>query len=354
MRRVRIDKTPTRLKLHMLNSNPHVSVLMPVFNAAPFLVQSVASIIEQDYRDWELICVNDGSRDGSANILQQFAAIDSRIRVIEQSNSGIVAALQNAIAQSRGQLLARMDADDIAITSRFGKQVDYLAQHPDVVVVGGAALEIDVDGDPLRITRHPNDSSELVKRLLTRQSALIHPSVMMRRAAVLAAGGYRAQYQWIEDHDLWLRLSELGKLANLNDLVLGYRQHASSVCWQRSNTQRQLMNELLQEAYQHRQLACPPEVLLETVTVRSQGGPGKWARMALRGGQPRTARKHLLALWRSEASLAYKFRMTAELAARWPAAEWRSRKLDSPQRLPNLSAWEARILPQATALREAA
>jgi glycosyltransferase involved in cell wall biosynthesis len=324
-------------------SNNKVSVLMPVYNAAPYLVASVASIIEQDFRDWELICVNDGSRDGSLQILERFAKIDPRVRVIDQPNRGIVSALQCAIAESSGELLARMDADDISVSSRFGKQVDYLQKHPDVVVVGGAALEIDADGDPLRITRHPNDSQQLVHRLLTRQSALIHPSVMMRRDAVLKAGGYRPKYQWIEDHDLWLRLSKLGKLANIDSVLLGYRQHATSVCWQRSNTQRELMNELLQEAYAERNLPCPDEVLMDSVKARSQGGPGKWTRMALRGGHTQTAKKHLKALWRSDDSWRYKCRMTLEFALRYSTAATQRQPETAANVLPDLSSWRSRI-----------
>ena len=324
-------------------SNCKVSVLMPVYNAAPYLVASVASIIEQDFRDWELICVNDGSRDDSLSILERFANLDSRVRVIDQKNGGIVAALQRAIAESRGELLARMDADDISVTTRFGKQVDYLQRHPDVVVVGGAALEIDADGDPLRITRHPSDSEELVERLLTRHSALIHPSVMMRRESVRKVGGYRAQYQWIEDHDLWLRLSQIGKLSNIDDVVLGYRQHSTSVCWQRSNTQRELMNTLLQEAYAERGLVCPPDVLIDSVKTRAHGGPGKWTRMALRGGHTRTARKHLRALWKSDDSWRYKCRMTLEFALRYSTAAAGRKAETGSEVLPDLSAWRSRL-----------
>lgn len=317
---------------------------MPVYNAAPYLVASVASIIEQDYRDWELICVNDGSRDNSLQILQRFAALDSRVKVIDQPNGGIVAALQRAIAESRGELLARMDADDISVSSRFRLQVEYLQNHPDVVVVGGAALEIDADGDPLRITRHPTDSERLVHRLLTRQSALIHPSVMMRREAVLKVGGYRTKYQWIEDHDLWLRLSKVGKLSNIETVLLGYRQHATSVCWQRSNTQRELMNELLQEAYAERNLPCPAEVLMESVKARAQGGPGKWTRMALRGGHTQTAKKHLRALWQSNDSWRYKCRMTLEFALRYLATAAKRKTESAANLLPDLSIWRSRFV----------
>jgi len=333
------------MPLNSINVTPSckISVLMPVYNAAPYLVASVASIIEQEFRDWEMICVNDGSRDESLEILQRFASIDSRIRVIDQSNAGIVAALQRAIDEARGELLARMDADDISVASRFGKQVEFLARHPDVVVVGGAALEIDSDGDPLRITQYPSQSDLLVQRLLKRHSALIHPSVMRRRQAVQQVGGYRPKYQWVEDHDLWLRISQIGKLANIDSILLGYRQHASSVCWQRSNTQRELMNELLREAHQQRGLCCPSEVLLDAVKVRSQGGPGKWTRIALRGGHTQTAKKHLKALWKSNDSWRYKWRMTLEFAVRYSAALARPQGEEADKILPDLSAWRSRI-----------
>ena len=320
-----------------------VSVLMPVYNASQFLVHSIASIVEQSFPNWELICIDDGSSDGSSQILEKFARIDPRIRVFRQVNNGIVSALQSAIRESRGELLARMDADDIAVPSRLQTQVDFMRKNADVVVVGGAALEIDADGDPLRVTRHPCDSDAICERLLRRQCPLIHPSVMMRRSAVLQVGGYREQYQWVEDYDLWLRLLHRGRLANLDTVVLYYRQHAASVCWTRSNKQRELINMLLNDAYAMRNRPCPTDVLVHESKRRAHAGPGKWLRLALQGGYTRTAWKHWRDLLRSDQTLLYKCRMTIESLMRYPVALARKQSASGQHLLPDLAEWNSRI-----------
>ncbi len=327
----------------MTSHIPLVSIALPIYNAAPFLATSIGSLLEQSFRDWEMICVNDGSRDESLQILERFSSIDNRIRIINQPNRGLVAALQQAVEASRGRLIARMDADDIAMPDRLEKQVAFMQQNPEVVALGGAAIEMDVDGRPLRITRFPSDSNTLVERLLRRESALIHPSVMMCKTAMQKAGGYRSKYQWIEDHDLWLRISKLGKITNLENVVLGYRQHASSICWQRSHAQRQLMNDLLLEAYAERGLTCPAELLIDNFHTRSQAGSGKWMRMALRGGQYHTARTHFIKMWRGTDSITYKLRMTGEFVLRSPASLLRSIQDLKPDSLPDLTHWQEQI-----------
>jgi len=323
-----------------MSCNPKVSVIMPIYNAERYLALSIGSIIEQTFTDWELICVNDGSRDASGKLLHELAVSEPRLRLFEQENLGLVAALQNGIAQARGNLLARMDADDIAMPERFEKQVRYLNEHPEVAIVGGGAIEIDEDGDPLRLTSYPNDHDQLVHRLLHRETALIHPSVMVRHEILRATGGYRAKFQWIEDHDLWLRISKLGKLANLPDIVIAYRQHASSICWQRSNSQRELMNQLLLEAYADRGLECPARCIVESSKVRSKAGSGKWARMAARGGYGHTAIKHLRKMWREKYPLGYKLRMTADSLVRLPGGMLRACVSDKSPALPKLHNWQ--------------
>ncbi|MEM8733645.1 MAG: glycosyltransferase family 2 protein [Planctomycetota bacterium] len=298
------------------NQFPDVSVVMPAYNAGVYLLDAVASIIEQNFRNWELVVVNDGSTDGTPHLLEWFAEQDQRIRVVHQANSGIVAALNRACQEARAPLLARMDCDDIALPDRLKKQVSFMKRNDDCVVVGGAILEIDSDGDPLSFNHLPSDSDDIVSGLLHRRTGHFHPSTMIRAEAFHSVGGYRPQYQWVEDHDLWLRLAEIGQLRNLTDVVLCYRQHAKSVCWSRAQTQRELMNQLLSEAYQSRGTEMPASLQLDTETQRSVAGPGKWARAAAKGGFTRTAWKQLGQLNRSDASMGYKLRMNLEATTR--------------------------------------
>ncbi len=166
---------------------------------------------------------------------------------------------------------------------------------------------------------------------------------MLRASALQAVSGYRSRYQWIEDHDLWLRLAAEGRLANLDEILLCYRQHASSVCWQRAELQRTLMNELLTAAYRTQGREVPAGVLADQTVVRSAAGPGKWARMAAKGGFLRCALKHVSLLNRSQATLGYKIRMNMEVAARLLAGIARRRSEAPSPAVPRFTEWHDRL-----------
>ncbi len=295
---------------------PLVSIVIPAFNAERFLRPAIESMICQTFSDWEMICLNDGSRDSTGQMLDGFAANDPRIRVIHQENQGVTRTLNRGLSLARGPLIARMDADDIAMANRLTLQAKFLADHPNHVAVGGAILKIDTDSDRLGIDRLPTEHSDIEAALLKRDTGLFHPTVMMRAAAVEAVGGYRPEHLAVEDHDLWLRLAQFGRLGNLNEVLLCYRLHPASACWQKAAAQRENMNHVLAEAYAARGQQMPEHLRLSPAVVRSPAGPGKWARMAARGRVPRTAFKHLVRLWREPATAGYRMRMTAETLTR--------------------------------------
>jgi GT2 family glycosyltransferase len=206
--------------------SPQISVVLPVYNSDAYLRAAVASIVSQSFGDFELLAIDGGSADESMRILAEFAQGDARIRIVRQSGRGLVAALNEGIALARGAFVARMDADDISLPERFARQVEFLRRNPDIAVVGSAMTLIDAAGQPVRDIVYPQEPAE-VARALERGSALAHPAVMMRRDAVQRAGGYRAVFEFSEDYDLWLRLSEQSLLANLPDKLLLYRHHAT-------------------------------------------------------------------------------------------------------------------------------
>jgi GT2 family glycosyltransferase len=208
----------------MTTSTPEISVLMPVYNAGRFLAPALESILGQTFSDFELIAIDDGSRDGSAETLARFAARDGRIRVFRQENRGIVATLNRALELARAPLVARMDADDLARPDRFAKQAAHLREHPEVAVVSGAMDIVDEDGAYLRTDVFPTLPADVANELLHR-SCVCHPAVMARTEALRAVGGYRGIVQHAEDYDLWLRISEIGQIANLPDVLLSYRLH---------------------------------------------------------------------------------------------------------------------------------
>jgi hypothetical protein len=207
---------------------PAVSVLMPVYDAEPFLPAALDSILAQTFTDFELIAIDDGSRDGSAGILQAFAARDPRIRVVTQENRGIVATLNRAIELARAPLVARMDADDLSRPDRFAKQIAYLRQHPEVAAVSGAMDVIDDGGAYLRTLVFPTLPGAIESELIHR-NCFCHAPMMARTAALRSVGGYRARVQYAEDYDLWLRLTEVARLANLPDVLYSVRMHPVTI-----------------------------------------------------------------------------------------------------------------------------
>ena len=211
-----------------LTRAPAVTVLMPVFNGERYLREAVTSILGQSFRDFELLIVDDGSTDASAAIIEELKRNDSRVRSRFQSNQGHVAALNAGLESVRGNYIARMDADDVARPGRLEAQVRFLENHPDIGVVGTAATLIDGDGRESGVVRFPS-SHGAVRWALCFGSPIIHPSAMIRADVLRQAGGYDAEMRHAEDYDLWLRISRISRLANLEEPLLLLRKHGGNV-----------------------------------------------------------------------------------------------------------------------------
>jgi glycosyltransferase involved in cell wall biosynthesis len=275
---------------------PLISVCMPVYNAEKHLAEAIASILGQTLGDFEFLIFDDGSTDGSMEVLKHYAALDSRIRLFSRPNKGLVTTLNELIDQARGEFLARMDADDIALPERFERQVDYLRTYPEYVLVGSRVRLIDPDGDPLCDWCTLEDQDAIDARFLQceRVTTISHPAVMMRRDAVLAIGKYRP-FEVIEDIDLFLRLSEYGRITNLPEVLLKYRIHADNISKTKSyhKTIDRVYGEIARDARQRRNLADLP-ILPEAPHVETSltAEREKWAWWALTAGHVPTARKH--------------------------------------------------------------
>ncbi len=207
-------------------ARPMVSVIMAVRIGGPFLPEAIASIRGQQFRDWEFVVVDDGSTDDTAAVLQEAARSDDRLRLFRQDPLGLVPALNRAVAEARGNFLARMDADDRAHPERLGRQLAFLAANPGVGVLGTAVRRI---GAGRGIWQRPTDDAALRAALLF-EAPFAHPTVMMRREVwEKSAGGYRPDFQAAEDIDLWERLASETEFANLSTPLLEYRIHAGQV-----------------------------------------------------------------------------------------------------------------------------
>ncbi len=273
---------------------PQASVLLPVYNAARYLERAIQSVLAQSFRDFELLLLNDGSSDRSLEIMQRLAAQDARCRCLAWPNRGLVASLNAGIEAARGEILLRMDADDICRPGRFERQIRYLAAHPECVALSGRYLLIDPDGLPImemgdRLTHAEIDAGNLSGA----GSFMCHPAVAMRRAAVVAAGGYRAAFAHAEDLDLFLRLAENGRLANLPELLLDYRQHPDSIGYAKRTAQLQATRAAVMAARSRRHL---PEMPSPPAACQAAPAPADthrmWGWWALSARNLKTARKH--------------------------------------------------------------
>jgi glycosyltransferase involved in cell wall biosynthesis len=229
-----------------------VSVVLPVFNGQPYLSCAIESLLSQTLADFEIIVVDDGSTDNSLPILSRFARQDSRLRIIMRKNTGIETALNEGLDAARSEFIARMDADDVAMPDRLAHQLKFMQSHDRVVLLGGAYRLIDGSGRYLTTLAPPLGNSTLQTLALSGRNPFCHPLVMMRREAVLRAGGYREDLPAAEDLDLWLRLGELGELACVSEILLNYRLHARSISEQRQCLQVENMRVACQRAWERR------------------------------------------------------------------------------------------------------
>lgn len=208
-----------------MTPSPVISVLIPAHNAAPFLEDAVRSILSQTETDWEMVLINDGSTDATAEVAARLCAEDRRIRYFEQENRGIVATLNRGLDLCRGELIARMDADDVARPDRLRKQRELLERHPSVVVCGSEATRF--GGATGRIRRPGSDRACRSWMLL--DPCFVHPSVMFRRSVVDRGIRYRAEAQFCEDYAFWGEVAELGEMRNIREPLLRYRVHAGQI-----------------------------------------------------------------------------------------------------------------------------
>lgn len=193
-------------------SVPAVSVLMSVYNGAPWVGDAVASLLGQTAGDIELIVVDDGSTDSTPAVL---AAIrDSRLRVYREPHAGLTRSLNRALRLATAPLVARLDADDVALPERLERQRAFLDAHPGVGLLGTGAREVDEAGREIRRIRPPEDDGT-IRSALIRYNPFVHSSVVMRRSVLERVGGYDETLSVAQDYDLWMRLCQVTRLANL-------------------------------------------------------------------------------------------------------------------------------------------
>ncbi|EOA8958024.1 glycosyltransferase family 2 protein [Vibrio harveyi] len=211
-----------------------VSVILPLYNAEKYIAEAVKSVLEQSYENLELIVIDDGSTDNSKKIMDSF--VDTRIRFISRENKGLISTLNELIGLARGDIIARMDADDICLPNRIKEQLDILETGIDIV--GSDAIIIDEDGKEKGLLAYPHSYEDIISHIPF-NSPMIHPSVIGKKKVFSQL--YDSEYIHAEDYGLWVKsiFSEGYKVENLAKPLIKYRVHSSSIS--RSNVKNQIM-----------------------------------------------------------------------------------------------------------------
>lgn len=205
-----------------------VSIIMSIYNESKNIEKVLVSIQQQDYANWELIIVDDASLDDSYSIINRHAENDLRIKPLRnQLNIGLAASLNRALAVTKGELIARMDADDLCLPNRLSRQVTFFIQNPLIHVLGSGAIDVDQHGHILGETYRPELHADLVSRIY-KENPFIHPTIMARRKFFEELGGYDEKLRRAQDYDLWLRGYHRFHYHNLQIPLICYRRSSQA------------------------------------------------------------------------------------------------------------------------------
>jgi len=231
-------------------ADPKISVLMAVHNGGPHLEEALKSIFRQTYQNYEFLIIDDASTDETPQILNNLD--DFRVRIITNpKNLGLTKSLNLGLREARGKYIARMDADDLSLPHRLERQLEFLEKNPVHVLVGSSYYHIDESGGIKSLIRMLTDDCDLRTGLL-QQNWFGHGSVMMRKDAVIQAGGYDERFTYSQDYDLWLRLADSHRLANLAEPLYCWRETSSCITRQKAREQ-QYFARLAQKRARERQ-----------------------------------------------------------------------------------------------------
>ena len=218
-----------------VNGTPKITVIMPVYNCELYIQEAVESILNQSFTDFEFLIIDDASTDQTVSILKKYC--DSRIKLIEKPlNTGYANSLNYGLKIANGEYIARMDGDDISYPQRFAKQVSFLDDNPEFVLCG-TFYKIIGDDTNFNIPENHNE----IKLALLKANCIAHPTVLIRKKTLDDFSIiYDVSNETAEDYDMWVRLLQIGKLYNIQEVLLKYRIHATSVSRKRAEDQEKI------------------------------------------------------------------------------------------------------------------
>ena len=210
-------------------NSPVISLIMSVYNGEKYIARALMSLLAQTFDNFEVILVDDGSTDATANIVRSIR--DGRIKYIEQSNSGLTKSLNKALSIATGKWIARHDADDFSISTRFERQLAFLNKNPNIGLLGSSCfIQPERLGMINEIYMYPERYEEILA-VFTTYNPFVHGSMLIDRELLLASGGYNEQYRYVQDYELWSRIILKTQAYNLKTplYVRSIHQSASQV-----------------------------------------------------------------------------------------------------------------------------
>jgi len=252
-----------------MSTNPTLSVVMSVFNGADHLEKTIQSILNQSYRDFELLVVNDGSTDQSLSILKRLARQDDRIEIINQTNQGLTKSLIYGCEKAQGNYIARHDVGDYSSSSRFEKQIHYLESNSDCAAVF-TQFQV-VDGNDIIISEHRPSASFIASALDYNDGEIATPShhgcVMFTKQEYLKVGGYRQEFYFAQDLDLWMRLAQCGKITVIDEILYQAYLSSDSISGTHHRLQKKFHDIIIESARIRAQNSDENEILKKASTV---------------------------------------------------------------------------------------
>lgn len=252
-----------------------ISIILPIYNGEKYLVEAIDSIIQQTWSNWELILINDGSKDHSLEVIQKYK--DPRITVVDQVNKGLAATLNIGIQRAKGSFIARQDQDDVSLPLRLEKQVEFLKSNAQVGIVGCHAQIIGLNGKKIGVHRHPANNHEL-QLFLLHNNPFVHSSVMFRKEVFEKTGYYCTDplRQPPEDYELFSRIARDWQVANIPEILHIYREVKTSMSRDKANP---FLPRILKISAENLAWSCeksPEDELIKATAEFLNGVKGSW------------------------------------------------------------------------------
>ena len=227
---------------------PLVSIVMPIYNSETYLDEAILSIIHQTYQNWELLVINEfGSNEEGKRIINRYAAIDSRIRLIQNSKRlGIAESLNEGLRQAKGEYIARMDGDDISLPKRIEKQVEFMEENKDILLCG---VQVEVFGSEKWDWKLETDPARIRTDALF-YSPCVHPTILFRRDVINKYNVfYNKDYKASEDYDFFTRILEFGEIANLKEVLFKYRLYGTNATYINNNIGFKIYSNVMERQF---------------------------------------------------------------------------------------------------------